>query len=219
MIPWLGVDRRLRIRRWFRTRRRGFPWRDDRDAWTTLLAEMLLRRTRAAQVAAELPSLTRKYPTPLAMANAPLDQVRADLRSLGLVWRADNVAAAASKIVKHHGGLVPGNMAALLDLPGVGPYVAAATMAGTTRSRVTLIDTNTVRVARRVAGLPRGRDPRRGRETRDAVDELLGGPAVARDWWAVLDLAHSTCLVRSPRCWECPIASRCATGRGIAILD
>jgi A/G-specific adenine glycosylase len=179
------------------------------------VAEMLLRRTRAEQVAERLPRVLSVYPNPGAMAAASLSDVRASLRSLGLVWRADTLKGAAEIIHREHGGRVPLEESRLLSLPGVGPYVAYSLLARFTNTRVVLTDTNTVRVGARVHGLSLRGDVRRRIPTQEALRGLLGGTATAADWWAVLDLAASTCTPRHPRCSTCPIADHCLTGAGL----
>jgi A/G-specific adenine glycosylase len=109
---------------------------------------------------------------------------------------------------KHH-GQVPTDLNALLDLPGVGPYIASATLSALTGQRVLLTDTNTVRVAKRVAGLKMEGDVRRRKEVQVAIATLMDGPTRAADWLAVLDLAATTCTPRQPRCPSCPINSLC----------
>lgn len=208
-----GAHRRSALRRWFRQNQRNFAWRRTRDAWHTLVAETLLRRTRAAQVEDRIAEVLAKYPTPHSLARAPLDQIRADLRSFGLVWRADNLAAMARVIADEHRGQVPTGIKSLLSLPGVGPYVAAATSAAVDGATVSLVDTNTVRVATRVRGTYRRGDIRRLSDVAAAIDDLLGGAASAKDWWAVLDLAALVCTSRQPRCHQCPIRAECVTGR------
>ena len=153
-----------------------------------------------------------KYPTPSAMAGAPLEQVRGDLRSFGLQWRADTLAASSRVIHQRLGGRVPSDAETLMTLPGVGPYVAAATAASVSKAEVTLVDTNTVRVAGRVGGVFRAGDIRRRADVVAAIEGLLGGAAPAQDWWAVLDLAASICVPAEPRCPQCPISSDCVMG-------
>jgi A/G-specific adenine glycosylase len=157
-----------------------------------------------------------KYPTPQAMAHASQEAVRADLLSFGLTWRADNLAASARVITREHDGQVPTDTDALLALPGVGPYVASATVAAVEGTSVLLIDTNTVRVATRVSGIHRRGDIRRQRDVIGAVESLLGGAALARDWWAVLDLGALLCTPLNPRCNGCPIQADCLTGQQVS---
>lgn len=211
-MPEAGVRRRRALRRWFAKGQRSFSWRQSRDPWHTLVAESLLRRTRADQVDHRIGEVLAKYPTPEAMARVATDAVRADLRSFGLQWRADNLAATARIITGDHGGRVPTDVDSLLALPGVGPYVAAATSAAVEGTSVFLVDTNTVRVATRVMGIYRRGDIRRQREVIAAVASLLHGPAPATDWWAVLDLGALICVPLEPRCTQCPIRADCVTG-------
>jgi A/G-specific adenine glycosylase len=208
-----GNRRRSALRRWFTDSQRTFSWRRTRDPWQTLVAESLLRRTRAAQVEHRIGEVLARYPTPESMAQASLDQVRTDLRSFGLQWRADNLAATARIVTNEHRGRVPTDTESLMSLPGVGPYVASATSATVHGTAVSLVDTNTVRVATRVNGTYRTGDIRRRRDVAAAIADRLGGAARARDWWAVLDLGALVCTPLEPRCGECPIKSECVTGQ------
>ena len=214
-----GLKRRRRLRVWFGERRRRFPWRDTPEPWHVFVAEMLLRRTRAQQVAQHLPRILSAYPDPAAMATASPSEVRAALRPLGLVWRADTLKAAAEVIHRIHAGQVPVEQSALLSLPGVGPYVAFSVLTLLTNEDVLLTDANTVRVAMRVAGLELGGDVRRRARTQEALRDLLGGPAPAADWWAVLDLAAAVCRHRQPQCRTCPLSRECSTGIANVVND
>lgn len=208
-----GQHRRIRLRQWQLDQGRSFPWRHRRDPWFVFLAEMLLRRTRANQVAEHLPSVIDRFPTPGSMARARRSTVAQMLEPFGLRWRAATLHEAAKIIVKQHRGRVPLKTDALTALPGVGPYVASAVEAAAGGKHVLLVDTNTVRVATRVMGLQLSGDIRRRRDVIDAVEGLLGGHAPAEDWWAVLDLANAICRPGQPLCENCPINSTCQTGR------
>ena len=210
-IRQAGMGRRALLAAWFEGKRRQFPWRDGLTPWGTFLAEMLLRRTRADQVARNLAAVLERYPGPREVAEASLDELEEALRPFGLYWRARTIHAAAVKLVTDHSSTVPSTIEELMALPGVGPYVAAATSAGLGDAAVILVDTNTVRVATRVAGCFRRGDIRRKRDVQQAVQDLLGGPAPAAAWWAVLDLAATICVPRQPNCPACPIRTYCAT--------
>jgi A/G-specific adenine glycosylase len=211
--PELAKKRRRLLRSWFEHNGRIYPWRLGQSSWEMMLAEMLLRRTRADQVAAHFPRLLEQYPTPRAMAEASVDEVVVSLKPLGLVWRARNLHRCAAIISSEHDGAVPADRNALLELPGVGPYVADSIRAAGGAARVLLTDTNTVRVAARCQGIRLVGDIRRRADVQSAISELLAGPASARDWWGVLDLAATICVPRTPRCAECPIQLFCVTGR------
>jgi len=207
-----GIRRRQLLRRWFERGDRGFQWRLYRSPWHVLLAEMLLLRTRADIVARWIPEILTRYPTPNAMAQASQQDVEDVLRPLGLRWRAHRLHELANVIVRGHHGRVPVLYNELIALPGVGPYVASVTLSALTGSAVLLTDTNTVRVAKRVAGLSLGGDVRRTRAVQSAIGALIGGRSVLVDWLAVVDLASAVCLPRNPRCEICPIRALCSYG-------
>lgn len=204
--------RRKRLAEWFEGERRSFPWREGLTPWGTFLAEMLLRRTRADQVARNLPAVLDRYPGPKEMAEASVEELQDALRPFGLYWRARTLHAAAAKLVLERSATVPSTAEALMTLPGVGPYVAASTAAAVGDTDVLLVDTNTVRVATRVAGCFRRGDIRRKQDVNQAIADLLGGPAPASAWWSVLDLAAAVCVPHQPSCPACPIRELCATG-------
>jgi A/G-specific adenine glycosylase len=210
--PQAGSLRRERLEAWFATKPRRFPWRDGLTPWGIFLAEMLLRRTRADQVARNLPAVLERYPGPGEMAADPVSEVEKALRPFGLNWRARTLHAAATQLVARHSSSLPSSVNEMMTLPGVGPYVAAATLAALTDEDVILVDTNTVRVAARVAGCYRPGDIRRTREVQQAIRDLLEGPAPAASWWGVLDLAATICLPGRPSCLSCPIRNFCVTG-------
>lgn len=207
-----GQLRRNLLLNWAKVHGRNFPWREDPGSWPVLLAELLLRRTQADQIQKLLPQILNRFPNPQALASASLEEVIEATRSAGLVWRARNLHEAAKTLVESFGGEVPLDETALETLPGVGPYVAASTLAATTPRRVLLFDTNTVRVASRVFGLSLQGDTRRTRAVRLAVEGLLGGQAQGKHWWAVIDLAHLVCHPRKPACPSCPIKLCCKLG-------
>jgi len=207
-----GTRRKRLLREWFSLQSRSFPWRFYTSAWTVLLAEMLLLRTRADVVARFIPAIVERFPTSTAMAEASKQDVEDSLRPLGLRWRARRLHDMAQVIVASYGGVVPKAYDDLISLPGVGPYVASATHSALTGSGVLLTDANTVRVAKRVAGLDLEGDVRRTKKIQAAIALLIGGPSMLVDWLAVVDLAATVCVARNPRCEICPIRSLCAYG-------
>jgi A/G-specific adenine glycosylase len=145
------------------------------------------------------------------MALARPGRVKQVFRSAGLYHRIAQLHQAARIIAKVHDGVVPVDEEVLSALPGVGPYVGAIVASRLSGAKVVLIDTNSVRIATRALGVhPTTKDPRRERQVIEAVGELLGGPASADDWFAVIDLAHQVCRPRDPDCAACPIQAACA---------
>jgi len=209
-----GRDRRNRLRRWWRTNGRVFSWRRSNDPWTVFLAEFLLQRTRADQVAAALPTLIKQLPSPAHVAGLSQAAIVRQIGGLGLTRRAAQLRDACRAIGVGYDGEIPTDPAELQTLPGVGPYVATAISVALTRRQGVLVDTNTVRVALRVTGTEVvAADVRRQKRVVEAISQLLGGPAGRSAWWAVLDLAALICRPTNPACPECPISDLCKVGR------
>lgn len=208
----VGQRRKTLLRRWFASQHRQFPWRQYYSPWHVLLAEMLLLRTRAEIVAKRIANVIERFPTPQSMANENPQQVQYALRAFGLRWRAQRLHELACVLVARYGGTVPTEFDELIQLPGVGPYVAGATVSALTGRSILLTDANTVRVATRVAGLKLRGDVRRQRKVQLAISALFAGEARLGDWLAVLDLAASVCLPRNPACARCPIVRLCSYG-------
>lgn len=194
---------------WHQTHGRDYPWRITSDPWLILLAEMCLRRTKANKVASVFDDLATLAPTPTALLDSAGD-VKHLLDSLGLRWRIENVIETAS-FIEAQGGRVPSAPSALMDLPGVGAYVANAVMCFGFGRRAVLIDTNTTRITTRLFGRTA---PVRRWQTRIDLLSLAGDEGPNAEFnYALLDLGALVCKARSPNCEACPLSSQCALAR------
>jgi A/G-specific adenine glycosylase len=194
---------------------RSFPWRETRDPWRILVAELCCQQTQASRAVAVYQRCCEWFPTPAACAAAPLREVLEAWRGLGYYRRARALHAAATAIVDVHAGVVPDDLDALLALPGVGPYTARAVLCFAFERDVGIVDTNVARVlARAIAGRPLT-----SREAQALADDLV--PA-GRGWahnQAMLDLGATTCAPVA-RCDRCPLRPCCRWRRaGAALAD
>jgi A/G-specific adenine glycosylase len=156
-----------------------------------------------------------RWPTPSALAAAsPADAVRQWGR-LGYPRRAIRLHAAARVITERHGGVVPDSLGALLALPGVGSYTAAAVASFAFGQRHAVLDTNVRRVlARLMRGSLRPPPSPTAMEVRLAESLLPAEPGLAPRWSvAVMELGALICTAERPRCPECPVVSGCAWHR------
>jgi A/G-specific adenine glycosylase len=195
--------------RWFRPRRTLYPWRGPaRDPYRVLVSEIMLQQTQAARVAPAYASFVERFPDVRALAAAPRSAVLRAWDGLGYNRRAVSLSEAARRIVRDHGGRVPGDPSVLRELPGVGPYTAAAVASIGFGLPVAAIDTNVRRVvARAVLGRPSLAAG--AAEVREAAAAWLD-PRDPGGWnQAVMDLGRTVCRPSSPRCDSCPIASWC----------
>ena len=115
-------------------------------------------------------------------------------------------------IVEQHGGEVPADYEALLALPGVGSYTAAAISVFAFGLRATVIDTNIRRVhARAVSGKALPSRSLTAAETRLA-EALMPADTPTSCLWnaATMELGALVCTAKSPTCELCPVEDLCA---------
>jgi A/G-specific adenine glycosylase len=181
---------------WADAHTRDLPWRRTRDPWAVLVSELMLQQTQVARVLPRYEHFLDRFPTPAACAAVPAAEVVRMWAGLGYNRRALHLHRAAVAVAARHGGHLPGTLAELLRLPGVGPYIARAVLAFAFDRDVAILDANAARALSRTLGR--------------AVDQPSADALVppGRGWaWnqAVLDLGATVC--RSlPRCAACPLA-------------
>jgi len=165
----------------------------------------MLQQTQVDRVIPKYHAFIDRYPNPSTCAQAPLGDLLTLWQGLGFPRRCRNLHAAAHEIVDRHDGIVPGELDALLALPGVGDYTARAVLAFADARAIGVVDTNVSRVFSRQLHRPLAR-----REAQEIADAVV--PA-SRSWeWnqLLMDFGATVCTARAPRCGECPIAATCA---------
>jgi A/G-specific adenine glycosylase len=186
---------------------RDLPWRATRDPWAVLVSEVMAQQTGVDRVIGYYHAFLAAFPTPAACAAAPVGDVVRLWAGLGYNRRAVNLHRCARAVVDAHGGALPADLAALLALPGVGPYTARAVLAFAYERPVGVVDTNVGRVLARWAGRPL-----RPAEAQAWADDLAGA-AAGRSWaWnqSLMELGGRVCRRRRPHCGACPVAAACA---------
>lgn len=184
---------------------RPLPWRRTRDPWAVLVSEVMLQQTQASRVVEPWHHFLVAFPDAASCAAAPTAAVVRAWSGLGYNRRAVQLQAAAAATVARHGGRVPGSLADLLALPGLGPYTARAVLAFAYERDVAVVDTNVRRVlARGLLGRPA--PPRHLQRVADA----LVPPGRGWSWnQCLLDLGASVCSAQRPACGRCPVVSSC----------
>jgi len=194
---------------WARGNLRDFPWRRDSDPYRVLVTEKLLQQTDFGHVRKVWWEFFRRFPTAAELAKASEEEVAATLRPLGL-WRqrARQLKRLAEEVLARYGGEVPCNYSDLAKLPGVGDYIARATLIFACNKPTYLLDVNTRKVVSRFFYYPRTV------KDRDivAVLELLTpkDPEECKLFsWGVIDFSALICS-RRPKCGVCPLKEGCS---------
>ena len=112
--------------------------------------------------------------------------------------------------LRDRGGRIPRTRTALLELPGVGPYIANAYLSVAHADALPSLDVNMARILERLFGPRQLVDIRHDphlRATSQLVIDVADDPRVVN--WAMLDLGALHCIARNPNCKGCPLTTCC----------
>ena len=201
---------------WFKMRGRSFPWREENvSPFGILVAEVLLKQTRAEMVAEVWPTLCGKYPNAASLESTSPEMLHHDISCLGFGRQRVTALHQLSAAINKAGGL-PTRPADLMKLPYVGIYSAHAVACFAFGHRVPVVDLSVVRVLSRLAGIEPPSDIRRALEIWEIAYSLLPDTEVKEHNYGLLDFAADLCKARSPRCHECLLSSSCAHAKHLA---
>ncbi|MBD3188843.1 hypothetical protein GF325_18585 [Candidatus Bathyarchaeota archaeon] len=198
---------------WFSQYGREFPWRKfDITPFQSLVTELLLQRTKASMVADIHGMFMEKYGKPSLILEAGKSKLQDDLQPLGMhKRRAHSLHTIAMQIKEEHGGKVPEQEQVLLKLPGIGRYIARAVQCFAFGMPVSIVDVNVTRILCRFYSLENKGDNRRNKHLWKKAQAIINRePARAKEInWAMLDLAATVCISRTPQCNDCPLLDGC----------
>src|SRR5215470_6967917 len=208
----MAITHAARLLDWYDRHRRTLPWRaaaGQRNApYIVWLSEIMLQQTTVATVGDYFHRFVKRWPTVEALANAPLDDVLSAWAGLGYYARARNLHACARTVAEQHDGRFPDDEAALLALPGIGRYTAAAIRAIAFDQRASAVDGNVERVIARLYAietpLPDAKVEIAARAAELVPNERAGDYAQA-----MMDLGATVCVPRGARCVICPLMQGC----------
>ncbi len=195
---------------WSKLNKRLLPWRQNRTPFKVLVSEFLLQKTDAKKAAYVYPVLLENYPNVQALSIAEPQQLKKYIKGIGLSYRSERMIRTAQIIMKDHEGVVPNKLDALMDLPGVGRYIANAVLCFGFGYSAALIDTNTARILQRYWGVkPKTIRPREDKSLWKFAEKLVPSETAPEYNYALLDLGALVCRHRSPHCQICPLFESC----------
>ena len=165
---------------WYEENGRDLPWRRTHDPYAILVSEVMLQQTQVDRVIPRWQAWLERWPTVESLAGSSPADVIVEWQGLGYNRRAVSLHRASGQVAAH------GWPDDLTELPGVGPYTAAAVGNFAFGRDVLPVDTNVQRIQSRTG-------------------ELFDGSCAQ----ALFDLGATICLARIPRCGGCPLAAAC----------
>ena len=201
------------LRTWYRRHARKLPWRDHPSLYKTVVSEFMLQQTQVTTVLPYFARWMAELPGFPALAAAPEARVLKLWEGLGYYSRARNLHRLAREIVAR--AAPPRNPEAWQELPGVGPYTAAAITSISFGAPAACVDGNVVRILARLTA--------NGTEFRDSATAARAFAPLAQALLptqrpgdhnqAMMEIGATVCLRQNPLCPECPVRSFCAAAR------
>jgi A/G-specific adenine glycosylase len=198
---------------WFRDHGKDYPWRRTQDPYAILVSEVMLQQTQIATV------LDRGYymrwmtqfPDWETLATAAETVVLKAWEGLGYYRRARHLQKLAKTIMEEHGGVFPQDHAAILKLPGVGPYTAGAVASFAFNLPHPIVDGNVARVLSRLHNDATPIDSAKGRgllwQRATTLVQTSTDPRTLNS--ALMELGQTHCRPTKPSCELCPLRGEC----------
>jgi len=202
---------RKTLRLWFKENHRNFLWREPtRTPYEILIAEVLLRRTRAETVAQIYPKFLKKYPDFTQLASARPAGIKRIIKPLGLWRQKTPIFLNIAKAVVENNGQLPSNREDLEKLFHIGNYIASIILTSFHGKAEPFVDVNMARVVDRFFGPRKLVDIRYDPYLHAVAREIVKNKKESLTLnWAVLDFAALVCKAGRPRCEICPMTKKC----------
>ncbi|MCW3061215.1 MAG: endonuclease [Capsulimonas sp.] len=180
------------------------------DPYKVLTATVISQRTREEQTTAVSNRIFDRYPDIAALADA--DEAELFPLLVGSQYpetKAPRLIAMAKILRDKHGGQVPNDIDALLDLPGVGRKTANCVLIYAFEREALCVDIHCHRISNRLGWV----ETQTPDQTEKALEKVM-----PRDLWAgsnrlFLQHGRAICLPGIPKCSECPVREWCEYGQ------
>ena len=202
---------RRRLRTWFKTNHRNFPWREkDRNPYEIIVAETLLRQTKADNVARIYPILLAKYPNFSHLASANIEELQEIIKPLGLWRQRSAILLNIARLIVKSNGKLPSTREELQAISHVGQYITSVILTTFHGKSEPFIDVNTARVVDRFFGPRKIVDIRYDPYLKEVSSYIVKNRRESLLLnWAILDFAALVCKAPKPNCLICPMKSKC----------
>ena len=205
---------------WFRTEDRQLPWRKSYNPYHVWISEIMLQQTQMQRGILYFQRWLKRFPDIAALAEAEEREILKHWEGLGYYARARNLHATAKILHARFGGVIPCDPRQLQELPGIGPYTAAAISSIACNFDIPVVDANVLRVYARIFDID---SPVRAGKTRKEIESLawrMLPPGQARNFnQALMDFGGLVCLPRSPECGNCVLSRHCLSFLRGTVLD
>ena len=212
-LPAAKVGFQRALRAWYRVHARPLPWRQAPSLYSTVVSEFMLQQTQVKTVLPYLARWLAELPDFAALAAASPARVLKLWEGLGYYSRAHNLHQLAQMIAALPAP--PRTPEAWQELPGVGPYTAAAIASIAFGARAACVDGNVVRILARLTAdaTPYRDSASAAKALAPLATQLLPAEDPGDHNQAMMELGATVCLRQNPLCPACPVSAFCAARR------
>ncbi|MDT2612163.1 endonuclease III [Enterococcus dongliensis] len=176
-----------------------------------LIAVILSAQATDVSVNKATPALFAAYPTPEALAQAPIEDIIVKIKTIGLYRnKAKNIKACAQMLLDNYGGIVPDSREKLIKLPGVGRKTANVVLGDAFGQPAIAVDTHVERVSKRL------RICKLNASVTEVEATLMR--KIPKELWVkshhtLIFFGRYHCTARAPKCEICPLLDLCQDGK------
>jgi len=202
-----SLPRRLVL--WYRKHHRKLPWRETNDPYKVWISEVMLQQTTVPAVIPYYKKWLKLFPDVKSLSRAPLQKVLKAWQGLGYYQRAKNLHLAARAICHKFRGKIPSDYGELKNLPGFGPYTAAAVASFAFNKPYPVVDANVRRVLMRLMGLRSEAGAKNDKALLRFLEPFLPLKKMGIFNQAMMELGSQVCRPKNPLCLLCPVREFC----------
>lgn len=197
------------IIKWYKENKRNFIWRENPTPYKIMIAEFMLQRTKAEQVAKVYTDFLNEFPDIYSIIYSKREKIDNYIKHLGLMNRVEYFINAAKYINEYYSGKYPETREELLKIPGVGEYVSGVILTVCFNKKEYVIDSNIARFINRYFGFKLTGEIRRKKEIIEKAKELFNVDNSGEFLFMILDFCFYVCKYRNPVCVNCVLKNEC----------
>ena len=177
------------------------------DPWKLLVMGRLSAQCTDARVNIVCRDLFARFPTPEAMAAAPLCDIEEIVKPCGLYrMKAKNIQDASRMLLEKFGGVLPSTMEELLELPGVGRKIANLLLGDIYHLPAVVTDTHCIRICGRWGMY--AQTEKNPYKVEQILTPLLEAAESSDFCHRIVLFGRDRCRARGPLCEGCPIGDK-----------
>ena len=205
------------ILNWYDFNARILPWRIEPEKskkgilinpYYTLVSEFMLQQTNVKTVIPYFNKFIKKWPSIETLSNASEDEVLSEWAGLGYYSRARNLIKCSITLKEKFNNTLPSDLEYLQNLPGIGPYTAAAIRSIAFNQHAVVIDGNVERVISRLFCVEKPIKSSK-KLIYYLTDQVTCKKRPGDFAQALMDIGATICNAKKPNCDICPLCKYC----------